>query len=77
VRYLIRRWRRAVPDARFLACFWRPDQEEKSDELRKNVGADFIATSLKEAADICCEEMAPTIPEGKQSVTLDRTAAAG
>ena len=56
VRYLIRRWQRALPNARFLACFWRPDQDAgKLEELRKKVGADLIATSLKEAAEICCD----------------------
>ena len=66
VRYLIRRWRRVLPDARFLACFWQPDQDaEKLEELRKKVGADLIATSLKDAAEICCDEMkATTLQEG-------------
>ena len=77
-RYLIRRWRRALPDARFLACFWRPDQDaENMEELRKKVGADFIATSLKDAAQICCDEMKASISKKGQSAIQDKSAVAG
>ena len=77
-RYLIRRWRRALPDARFLACFWRPDQDaENMEELRKKVGADFIATSLKDAAQICCGEMKASISKKGQSAIQDKSAVAG
>ena len=77
-RYLIRRWRRALPDARFLACFWRPDQDaENMEELRKKVGADLIATSLKDAAQICCDEMKASISKKGQSAIQDKSAVAG
>ena len=77
VRYLIRRWRRALPDARFLACFWRPDQDSGNmEELRKKVGADLIATSLKDAAEICCDEMKASISKGRNAIH-DRSALAG
>ncbi len=57
VRYLIRRWRRLVPEARFLACFWHLDGDTaKLEEWRKNVRAEFAAASLKEAAAVCCRE---------------------
>ncbi len=70
VRYLIRRWRRVLPNARFLACFWQPDQDSgKLEELRKKVGADLIATSLKDAAQICSEEMkAITSKRGRSAI---------
>ncbi len=78
VRYLIRRWRRALPNARFVACFWRPDQDAgKLEELRKNVGADLIATSLKEAAEICCDEMKATISRKGRNGIREPSAAAG
>ena len=78
VRYLIRRWRRALPSARFLACFWQPDQDaNKMEELRKKVGADLIATSLKDAAEICCDEMKATLSKKGRSAIRDKTAAAG
>jgi predicted PurR-regulated permease PerM len=78
VRYLIRRWQRALPDARFLACFWRPDQDEgKLEELRKKVGADLIATSLKEAADICCSEVRSPVQMSARSAIPDPNAVAG
>jgi hypothetical protein len=77
-RYLIRRWRRALPDARFLACFWRPDQDaENMEELRKKVGADLIATSLKDAAQICCDEMKASISTKGRSAIQDKSAVAG
>ncbi len=77
VRYLIRRWRRALPDARFLACFWQPDQDAgKMEELRKKVGADLIATSLKDAAEICCDEMKATVSKKARSAVRERSAAA-
>jgi len=78
VRYLIRRRRQALPEARFLACFWRPDQKpENLDELRKKVGADFIATSLKEAADLCCDELKPAMSESARDAHPNRSAVAG
>jgi predicted PurR-regulated permease PerM len=78
VRYLIRRWRRALPDARFLAWFWRPDQDAGNmEELRKKVGADLIATSLKDAAQICCDEMKASISTRGPSAIRDKSAVAG
>jgi hypothetical protein len=77
VRYLIRRWRRALPDALFLACFWHPDEDAGNmEELRKKVGADLIATSLKDAAQICCDEMEASISTKGQSAIRDKSAVA-
>jgi hypothetical protein len=78
VRHLIRRWRRALPDARFLACFWRPDQDAGNmEELREKVGADLIATSLKDAAQICCDEMKASLSTRGRSAIRDKSAVAG
>ena len=54
VRYLIRRLRRVMPTAKFLACFWmlNPDSS-KLEEWRLAVGADLVASSLVSAARIC------------------------
>jgi hypothetical protein len=51
VRYQIRRFKRVLPQARFLACFFGC--------LERNlaVGADFVATSLDQAAQISAREM--------------------
>jgi predicted PurR-regulated permease PerM len=57
VRYVIRRLRRVLPDARFVACFWLLGADpSKLEDWRNKVGAEFVATSLKEAADICQRE---------------------
>jgi hypothetical protein len=53
VRYLIRRLRRVMPRAKFLACFWMlGDDRDKVEEWVQAVGADFAATSLVEAIAI-------------------------
>jgi hypothetical protein len=53
VRYLIRRLRRRMPQAQFLACFWLlADDSGKVEEWRTAVGADYAASSLTEAADV-------------------------
>ena len=58
VRYVIRRLKRGMPDARFLACFWMLGEERaKLEEWRISVGAEFAASSLDEAATICDREV--------------------
>jgi hypothetical protein len=53
VRYLIRRLRKVMPLAIFLACFWMlGDDRDKVEEWVQAVGADFGATSLVEATAI-------------------------
>jgi hypothetical protein len=53
VRYLVRRLRRVMPHARFLAGFWMLGADrEKVEEWIQAVGADFGATSLAEATAI-------------------------
>jgi predicted PurR-regulated permease PerM len=58
VRYLIRRLRRVMPNARFLAGFWMlVGQDEKAEEWRAAVGAHLVATSLSQAVAICAREV--------------------
>jgi predicted PurR-regulated permease PerM len=58
VRYLVRRVKRAMPEAKILAGFWMLGDEdgEKAKEWRLAVGAQFAATSLTEAVNICLRE---------------------
>ena len=57
VRYLIRRLRRVMPNALFVAGFWMlRDEEEKAEEWRAAVGAHLVATSLSQAVAICVKE---------------------
>jgi len=54
VRYLIRRLRRLMPNAHFLAGFWMlAEQPSKAEEWRTAVGAQLVATSLAQALAIC------------------------
>jgi predicted PurR-regulated permease PerM len=58
VRYLIRRLRRLMPRAKFVACFWMlRDDRTRLEEWKTTVNADFAIASLEEAATICCAEM--------------------
>jgi predicted PurR-regulated permease PerM len=58
VRYQIRRFKRVLPQARFLACFWMLGEESaKAEDWKMAVGADFVATSLDQAAQISAREM--------------------
>jgi predicted PurR-regulated permease PerM len=57
VRFLIRRLRRVMPNARFLAGFWMLlGQDDKAQEWRAAVGAHLVATSLSQALAICVDE---------------------
>ncbi len=57
VRYVIRRLKRVMPHARFVACFWMLGEERsKLEEWRMSVGAEFVASSVDEAATICSRE---------------------
>jgi hypothetical protein len=70
VRYIIRRLKRLMPHARFVACFWMLAEERaKLEEWRVSVGAEFVASSLDETAAICVRE-APGIP--RQIVLTDQ-----
>ena len=57
VRYLIRRLKRLMPHAKFLAGYWMlGDDPDKGEEWRTAVGAHFVATSLTDAVAICVRE---------------------
>ena len=57
VRYLVRRLRRVMPNARVLAGFWMlGDDPHRAEEWRAAVGAQFVATSLRDAVAICMRE---------------------
>jgi hypothetical protein len=61
VRYQIRRFKRALPQARFLACFWMLGGDPaKVEDWKVAVDADFVATSLDQAALICVHEVRDT-----------------
>ena len=54
MRYLIRRLKRLMPHARFLAGFWMlANEATKLEEWRTIVGADFACGTLVEATAIC------------------------
>jgi hypothetical protein len=61
VRYLVRRVRRKLPNARILVGFWRlrNDLVDANDtigkDLQSSAGADLYATSLRQAVDLCIE----------------------
>ena len=57
MRYLIRRLKRLMPHARFLAGFWMlGDEPTKLEEWKTMVGAEFVCGSLAEATAICVRE---------------------
>ena len=61
VRYLIRRLKRLMPHANFLAGFWMLGAERtKLEEWKTMVGADFVCGSLVEATAICVREAMQT-----------------
>jgi hypothetical protein len=58
VRYVIRRLRRLMPKVKFLACFWMlRDDRAKLEEWKTTVNADFAASSIDDAANICTAEL--------------------
>jgi hypothetical protein len=66
VRYLIRRLRRLMPNARFLTEFWMLlGQEAKAEEWRAAVGAHLVATSLSQAVAICRTEVHAHVPHAQ------------
>ena len=72
VRYLIRRLKRLMPQAKFIAGFWMLGEDsDKRDEWTKAAGADFGATSLAEATKIVVEQ---ALAAQKQRVDTGLTA---
>jgi hypothetical protein len=71
VRFLIRRLKRMMPNARFLACFWMLAADpEKSEDWRTAVGAHLVATSLADAVAICVREAFTPNPKQAAVVSL-------
>lgn len=59
VRFIIRRLRKPMPNAKFLVCFWMLGEHlEKAEDWKTAVGAHFVATSLADAVAICVREAA-------------------
>ena len=52
MRYAVRRLRRKLPLARIMVGCWRTDAEAAA-QIRDSVKADFVASSLREATQIC------------------------
>jgi predicted PurR-regulated permease PerM len=85
VRYLIRRLKRVMPRAKFLACFWMlGDDRGKVEEWVQAVGADFGATSLAEAAAVVVDQALGPRGQGDTNIvdlrkrkTLPETPASG
>jgi predicted PurR-regulated permease PerM len=72
VRFLIRRLRRVMPNARFLAGFWMLlGQDEKAEEWRAAVGAHLVATSLSQALQICVDEAKAHLAATRQKATVE------
>ena len=66
LRYLIRRLKRVMPHAKFLAGFWMLGEDrEKVDEWTESVGADFGATTLSEATAIVVAYAASIQPKAQ------------
>jgi predicted PurR-regulated permease PerM len=73
LRYLVQRLRRTIPRAPILIGFWEPEDEVvKELRVRAVIGADYYATSLREAVDSCLKaaddkiEVAVTFAETSQ-----------
>ena len=57
VRFLIRRLKRQMPNAKFLAGYWLLGEEPaKGEDWKIAVGAHLVATSLSDAVAICVRE---------------------
>jgi predicted PurR-regulated permease PerM len=57
VRFLIRRLKRLMPNAKFLAGYWLLSEDpDKGEDWKEAVGADFVATSLTGALALCVGE---------------------
>jgi predicted PurR-regulated permease PerM len=57
LRYLIRRLRARLPDARILVGLWPAEDKVLADErLQAEIGADYYTTSIREAVNACVSE---------------------
>jgi hypothetical protein len=61
VRFLIRRLKRLMPNAKFLAGYWLLGEDpEKGEDWKDAVGAHLVATSLQDAVAVCVREACTT-----------------
>jgi hypothetical protein len=71
VRFLIRRLKRMMPNAKFLACFWMLAADpERGEDWRTAVGAHLVATSLADAVAICVHEAVTPNPRHAPLISL-------
>lgn len=77
VRYLIRRLKRLMPHAKFLAGFWMLGEDRtKVEEWREAVGADFAAASLADATALVVAEALSAQRQAQQRDSHSSTARA-
>jgi predicted PurR-regulated permease PerM len=70
VRYLIRRLKRVMPHAQFLAGFWMlREHPDRIEEWRKAVGADLATSSLSETVALIVGTVIKAGPQNSGSVT--------
>jgi predicted PurR-regulated permease PerM len=76
VRYLVRRLKRLMPEAKFMVGFWMlADDRKKVEEWTKAVSADYGVTSLREAlAVIVAEAGGAGAPAVLEQATAERAA---
>ena len=80
VRFQIRRLKRQMSNAKFLAGYWLLGEDPtKGEDWKTAVGAHFVATSLTEAVAICVREAresardmpTPQLPLTRQLISTD------
>jgi predicted PurR-regulated permease PerM len=71
-RYVVRRLRRKLPQAKILVCYWMGENSAAMDEA---VRADAIATTLSAAAQYCLDLAQPSAKAGKDKTPTAHGAA--
>ncbi len=75
VRYLVRRLKRLMPDAKFMVGFWTLSGDRKKvEEWTKAVSADYGVTSLREALAVIVAEAGGVAPAALQIAAAERAA---
>ena len=75
VRYLVRRLKRVLPNAKFMVGFWTLGEDRtKVEEWTKAVGADYGVTSLKEATAAIVAEAAGEVAAEPREARTERAA---
>jgi predicted PurR-regulated permease PerM len=77
-RFLLRRLRQHVPEARLLVAFWSFDHPVLSDQRRRqSLGADDYVSSLQAAVNFCSNATQDAASKAKKSTDRREPAAAG